>query len=155
MFCSTCGAALTKGLSYCNRCGAKTALATSPLESSPPHDKLTEIVHMLSVVSGLAVLGGFIFVYLLVTKLLDRLINPSAIIVFMMFSLAAVFGISWLLIRQLSRTLDVYLRTDKKEKQQKLDEARTPQLAAPREPLPSVTENTTRAFEPSLRERSD
>jgi hypothetical protein len=155
MFCSTCGAALTKGLSYCNRCGAKTTLSTNQLAPSGPPDKLAEIVMGLSVISGVVVLGGFFFVYLLVTKLLDRLINPSAIIVFMMFSLAAVFGISWLLIRQLTRTLDVYLRTDKKEKQQKLAAPDTPQLAAPREPIPSVTENTTRAFEPSLRERSD
>jgi hypothetical protein len=155
MFCSTCGAALTKGLSYCNRCGAKTALSTSPLESntSPP-DKLPEIIFMLGVVSGAVIIGGFIFIFLLIEKLLDKALPPSAIMAFMMMSMAAVFAISWLLIRQFTRTLNIYLRTDEKEKSKQLEAQPSPQLEAPREPLSSVTEHTTRAFEPSLRERS-
>ncbi len=155
MFCSTCGAALTKGLSYCNRCGAKTALSTSPLESNTnPPDKLAEVIFMLGVVSGGVIIGGFVFVFLLIEKLLDKALTPSAIMAFMMLSMAAIFAISWLLIRQLSRTLNVYLRTDEKEQATKLDAQPAPQLEAPREPLSSVTDHTTRAFEPSLREQS-
>jgi hypothetical protein len=158
MFCSTCGAALTRGLSYCNHCGAKVALSTNPLEqSSAPPDKLAETVFGLTVISGVVAIAGFIFVFLLVEKLLDRMLSASAVMAFMMISLAAVVGISWLFIRQLLRTLNVYLRIeDKAKRPAQLDERPAPQLeAAPREPAASVTDHTTRAFEPALRERKN
>lgn len=156
MYCSTCGTALATGLSYCNRCGSRTALTTNRLETETPHaEKLADIVHMTSVVTGVVVLGGLIFVYGLVSSLLGRGMNTSAIIVFMIFSMAAVFGISGLLIRQLSRVLDAYLRTGKVETERQIEERAAPQLDIPREPVNSVTEHTTRAFEPVLRDRDN
>jgi hypothetical protein len=128
-------------------------MSTSPLDApNPREDKLVEIVHMTAIVSGAVALGGLIFVFVLVDKLLEKGLKPSAIVVFLMFSLAAVFGISGLLIRQLSRVLSAYLGPDEKEKR-RLRKNVVPQLEAPREPVDSVTEHTTRAFEPVLRER--
>lgn len=108
---------------------------------------------MTGIVSGAVALGGLIFVFALVDKLLDKGLKPGAIVVFLMFSLAAVFGISGLLIRQLSRVLGAYLGPDEKEKRRLRKKTVVPQLEAPREPIDSVTEHTTRAFEPVLRER--
>lgn len=156
MFCSSCGASLSTSLTYCNRCGARTTLSTNPLELTKPHeDKLVEVVHMTGIVSGAVTIAGFIFVFVIILKLLEHAIKPSAIAVFMIFSLAAVFGVSSLLIRQFSRALSAYLREGENEGKRELKKVTTPQLEAHREPAPSVTEHTTRAFEPVLKERGN
>jgi len=152
MFCSSCGTTLAAGLSYCNRCGARTAVATDSTEpETPREEKLADIVNLLAVIAGVVAIGGLIFVYGLVSSLLSKGIQPSVIIVFMIFSLAAVFGISWLLIRQLTRVLNAYLRAGETAKLRQLDEREIPQIEAHREPVSSVTDHTTRAFEPSYR----
>ena len=131
-------------------------MSTNPLEATKPsEDKMVEIVHVTTIVSGAVAIGGRIFIYVLMDKLLEKGIHPSAIIAFMVISLAAVFGISSLLIRQLSRVLSAYLGTAKNETRHQIEEHAVPQLEAPHEPVSSVTDHTTRAFEPSLRERQN
>lgn len=128
-------------------------MSTNPLDlTKEREDKLVEVIHVMTISSGVIAIAGFIFIYALIDKLLNNGMKPGSIAVFMIFSLAVVFGISSLLIRQLSRVLSTFLRKNKSETLHQIDELVIPQLDAPREPLSSVTEHTTRAFEPLSRE---
>jgi hypothetical protein len=78
------------------------------------------------------------------------------------FCLMAVVGLASMLARQLSRALGVFLRDGVGEGQAEAAAAatmpelagrQTAQIEAPREPAASVTENTTRTFDPVYQER--
>jgi hypothetical protein len=71
------------------------------------------------------------------------------------FSLLVILTIAWLLIRQLSRVLSMSQLSGDATQAQKpnLGEKPVQQIDVPREPVSSVTEHTTRTFEPISRER--
>jgi hypothetical protein len=84
-------------------------------------------------------------------------VDLGATIFLITFALLITFGISGLLIRQLSRVMNVYLQSHVKEEsgQPELGERQRPQIEAAREVVvPSVTEHTTRSFEPVYEERN-
>jgi hypothetical protein len=104
----------------------------------------------------LVTLGGFGMMFGLVMALISNGVNLSGggmVLVF--FSLLIILAIAALLIRQLSRVLDVSQLSGgaAQSKQPKLSGKPVQQLGAPREPLPSVTEHTTRIFEPIHKDR--
>lgn len=76
-----------------------------------------------------------------------------------MTTLVSIVLIDWLLLRQFSRLMsgksqaadDAAAKPEKRKLSAK--PAAAPQLAAPREPAASVTENTTRTFKPVYRDR--
>lgn len=155
MFCQSCGTQLTKGLVYCNRCGARVAPDASPAAQGPPADKLAELMYVLATFTALVAVGGFVFVYYLAGKLMLLGFEQSRILVTIFFCLAAAVGVSGMLVGQFSRVLTAFLRSGKPE------EARAPELAgrntaqieAPREPASSVTDHTTRTFDAVRQER--
>ncbi|MEK6336266.1 MAG: hypothetical protein AABM67_15165 [Acidobacteriota bacterium] len=105
---------------------------------------------------ALVTLGGFGMMFALVMALINRGINLSPSGMFWIsFSLLVILAIDWLLVRQLSRVLDMpQLSADViQPKKRELSEKPMPQIGAPREPVSSVTEHTTRAFEPLPRKR--
>ena len=61
MYCSSCGAAVTEGLSYCSRCGAEISArkSTVPLKPAAVPESLVWAIVAVSV-GGLAVLIGLI-----------------------------------------------------------------------------------------------
>ena len=152
MYCSSCGTALTPGLSYCNRCGANLSTskddgATTQLQA-PVNSFLTAIT--LVTLSGLGIiLGGTI-------ALKGIGLHEGLMFTFMLLSFLTVLGIDGLLIWQLFRLTGSAKETSgtiqlKEPRAKELGRAQTHALA---EPMPSVTENTTRTFEPSYKERS-
>lgn len=151
MYCSSCGTALTPGLSYCNRCGANLSTskddgATKQLQA-PVNSFLTAIT--LVTLSGLGIiLGGTI-----VLKNIG--LHEGLMFTFMLLSFFTVLAIDGLLIWQLSR-----LTSGAKETSGtiQLKEPRAKELGrmpahALAEPVSSVTEHTTRTFEPIYSER--
>jgi membrane protein implicated in regulation of membrane protease activity len=104
---------------------------------------------------ALVTLGGFGMIFGLVIALITRGINLSPSGMFWIsFSLLVILAIDWLLVRQLSRVLNVpQLSSDATQaKKPKLTEQAVRQIDEPREPVSSVTEHTTRTFEPIYRE---
>ena len=151
MYCPSCGE-LTSELSYCNRCGANL----KPNQSGVPPAKLVGAAWAISMAVALITLGGFGMVFVLVMALIARGINLSPSGMFWIsFSLLVILAIDWLLVRQLSRVLGMPQRSaDATQlKKPKLDEKPMQQIDAPREPVSSVTDHTTRTFEPIHRER--
>jgi hypothetical protein len=164
MFCQTCGNLITESLNYCNRCGARVTNALEFIETQRPTDKPTGVLITLLIVTGLVVLTGLGMLFPLIIILAEIGVKTDPIAVMLFFYLATLFGISFLLLRQFSKVLDVYLHGGNAQKKQKknpeqspqpaqLFERNTGQIEAPREPFISVTEHTTRILDPAQQER--
>ena len=152
MYCPSCGTELTTELSYCNRCGANL----KPNQSGVPAPKLVGAAWAISTAVALVTLGGFAMIFGLVMALIDRGSNLSPAGMFWIsFALVIILAIDWLLVRQLARVLNMPQLSSEatQAKKPKLSEQPMQQIDAPREPVSSVTENTTRAFEPAHKER--
>ena len=153
MYCPSCGTELVPELSYCNRCGANLKPISN--QAIAP-GKLVGAAWAISMAVALVTLGGFGMIFGLVMALITRGINLSAGgMVLIFFSLLVILAIAWLLVRQLSRVLDMpQLSAEATQpKPPKMSEKPMQQIGAPREPVSSVTEHTTRTFEPIHRER--
>lgn len=144
---------MTQELRYCNRCGANL----KPLSdsSSVPPTKLIGAVWAISVAIALVTLGGFGMIFALVMSLISRGMNLSAGgIGLVFFSSLIILVIDWLLSRQLSRVLDMHRFADSVQPAKKPDEKSIPQIGFPGDPISSVTDHTTRTFEPVSRKRT-
>lgn len=154
MYCPSCGSELTSELSYCNRCGANLKPLSNQSGGAPA--KLVGATWAISMAVVLVTLGGFVMMFGLVMALISNGVNLSGGgMVLIVFSLLIILAIASLLVRQLSRVLDVsqLLGGSTKPKQPKLSEKPVPQIGAPREPVSSVTEHTTQMFEPIHKDR--
>jgi hypothetical protein len=146
MYCQSCGSALTQKTNYCNRCGTQLVPASDvKLDKTPAEKRLDEYLDGLFWISifGLAfIIGG--------TVLLHKT-NVRELIVLGYFILSTTiflinFGFS------LWGALSL-MRSSKEGKLTMRPGHDTRELGPPKiEPLPisigSVTENTTRSFEP-------
>ena len=138
MYCSTCGVAVAQGLRHCKNCGAKL-YQNEDVEVSAEREALLVRAMVLTFVFGLMLITIFMGVMkavldLQVGQILGILIVPFL----MMFILEGVF------IKQL-------LFSHKKSAAE-LNPAQT-QALPEATPMPSVTEHTTRAFEPVYQDR--
>jgi hypothetical protein len=153
MYCSSCGTAVTQSLSYCNRCGAKLGGTEHGglIQSPGPKPEflvgammsvftfgLIAIAGLMAVIRGLP---GFDFGRIMAVMLLCFLIMVSVEVVF-----------AWLLLRRRGVAKDANSADVLKEQRttNELDAARARALP---DPVPSVTESTTRLFEPASVER--
>jgi hypothetical protein len=121
-----------------------------------PPTKLVGAAWAISTAITLVTLGGFGMVFAVVMVLITNGINLSAGgMVLIFFSLLVILAIAWLLVRQLSRVLSISQLSGDATQAQKpnLGERPGPQISAAREPVSSVTDHTTRTFEPIYRER--
>lgn len=154
MYCASCGTELqADGLSYCNRCGANL----KPQGASAPARRPAGLGWI--VWFGILIMGtpfpAMIIVFDEVRKLYLSGFPLDYLMALAIISLLTIFGGVLLLGRVLSPLVKAYLQTGEHPAEQKKPELaeRTPpaQLEAAREPVSSVTENTTRAFEPLYR----
>lgn len=151
MYCSSCGAAVAQGLSYCNHCGAglSGAIATSASKPSElfPDSLIWAIVTIFIV--GLGCTIG------LMAVMKDYNFDKGLIIAFtsmlLLLTLAVEGVFIWMLRGQRGKAGEV--GDSARLKQQATKELEAPNARALPEPVPSVTEHTTRAFEPIYSER--
>ena len=162
MYCSSCGAETVQGLNYCNRCGANLNPSTGLVQQAPAQPvKLTGP----SVALGLTVVLGFAAIFSALISLAERGVNPVAITWIAIISLATIFGIAALFIRLWSKLLISSSKSVEPQPQQRPAQLQrpqpAPQLQAPetgpvaRAPIASVTDHTTRTFEPIYRDRAE
>lgn len=105
MYCSTCGSEVQEGLRYCNRCGANLAAESV----APP--RLFGIILALAIAAALVAVIGLVAIFFFVVEIMGHGNIPVETVLFLIVFMLTVFGIDALLIRQLSRALDVYLKT--------------------------------------------
>jgi len=151
MYCSSCGVAVAQGLSYCNYCGAK--LNEKGDSGSSPYVKPELLV---SAMVGLFILGlAAITVLLGVMKAVLQLSGPQ-IIPFALLSFLLLLVLEGIIIRLLLSGK----RAAKAEsnppisKEHATKELDPPPARTLSEPVPSVTEHTTRALDPVYNERT-
>jgi len=149
MYCSSCGVAVAKGVSFCNYCGERLASTETGLEFREVRPGL-----IVSAMAGVFVLGLPAIVFLIFMLNAVRL-DPQQSMAFawvtllLLVALEVVFLV--LLLRQRSRKGETDQRDQFKGPQTNELEMKHP--AALAEPLASVTEHTTRAFDSVPRER--
>jgi hypothetical protein len=152
MYCSVCGVAVVQGLSYCNHCGAKLNEIKdgSVIKSSEVKPEL-----LVSSMVALFIFGlGAIAVLIGVLKQVAGFDLPILLAI-TMFSFVLMLVVEGVLIRLLLKG-----NRDAKEsgvsvplKGQATKELDPAQARVLPQPMPSVTEHTTRAFEPIYSER--
>ncbi|HWN09268.1 MAG TPA: hypothetical protein VNO50_08380 [Pyrinomonadaceae bacterium] len=149
MYCSTCGVALAQGLSYCNYCGAK-------LNGPDTGSSKARLDPLIFAILATFVFGTFsITVFIGVLKAALRLDNDEvmalAVVPFLVM-LVLEFVFVRLLLRRARTDDDAGTKVRLKGQATKeLDAAHAHALP---EPVGSITENTTRAFDPVYTRRN-
>jgi hypothetical protein len=156
MYCPSCGAEYTIELKYCNRCGANLNTALEPEPQSVPIS-LTKPALIISLLMGIVTIPGFVMV---IAAALDLSHNPrfgpDALASIVVPGMLTILTIDILLVRQLSKIINAALSAGAQvQPKRKKTLANPPMVQFPQPPTsrlegaPSVTEGTTRFFEPS------
>ena len=152
MYCSSCGVAVAPGLTYCNYCGEKLSGAKSDNIIRSPEVRPETLVG--------AMVFAFVFGLVAITLLMGMMkavlrLEVGVILAFTALSFLIMLLLEGVFIRLLLRrkrgaeeTGDTALLKGQGTRQ--LDAG--PARVLP-ESMPSVTEHTTRAFDPIYRER--
>ena len=153
MYCSSCGVAVAQGLSYCNYCGAKLngVKGDSVIKSSEVKPEMLVAAMVFVFVFGL---GAITALMGMMKAVLD--LNLGQILAFTLLSfliMLLIEGVCVLLLLRRKRGPEEAGDTVRLKGQaiKELDAA--PARVLP-ESVPSVTEHTTRAFEPVYNERT-
>ena len=153
MNCPTCGTRLAQALSYCNRCGANLSPVKDRGELKPPGKTVDTLIWAI-VATTLIVLGMSLGALVLIKdgKIPEGL--GSAFVLLCFLTLPLIEGLLvWQLLRLNKRAKEASgIARGEAPKMDELGAAPARALSEPADPAPSVTENTTRAFEPSYRE---
>lgn len=145
MYCAACGSPLATGLSYCNRCGANLKDRTESHTGS--------IAAFLTAITLIGLIGMGILLGGIVTLTRDAHVGEPIVGFFMLFIFLIIAITEILLVRQLSRlTSSRELKVIEPPPQAAMAEFRPVQARTLAEPMPSVTENTTRTLEYSQNE---
>ena len=153
MYCSSCGVAVTPGLSYCNYCGEKLSGAKPGSVIKSPEVKPESLVGAMvfTFVFGLGAITVLMGVMKAVLRLEAGVVLAFALVSFLiMLSLEAVF-IRLLLRRKRGAEEAGDTVRLKGQATRELDAGQARGLP---EHMPSVTEHTTRAFDPTYPERT-
>lgn len=157
MYCPSCGSEISGERKYCNRCGAN--LSVIPPDSPAPVGKPMKL-SFPAIVLGLTVVCGMGIIFGGASELARIHLHPFAITWIVIFSMATLFGCTALILRFWLKVLSMNRDSHQPQNQNQLRPSmQTPlprQQFPPRlEPMPSVTEHTTRTFSPAYRESSD
>jgi hypothetical protein len=159
MYCQTCGTEIQKGLNYCNRCGAAVSSSVSSL-AAKPETAVVDIkspVRTLGATITLTTLLGLTILFVALGGLAsaERPLPASLLGILSVAGLLMILVIDVLLIRILSRVVQLPVAAPALQAQSRSAESRelhTPAaqtyMPASTDPLPiaSVTDHTTRSF---------
>ena len=149
MYCSSCGVALAKGLSFCNYCGARVPSTEAALEFREVKPGL-----LVSAMAGVFVLGlpGIVFLIFMLNAV--RL-NPGQTMAFAWASLLLLVALElvflFLLVRRRPPSDEPHPMDSLRRSE--TNELETTHKGALPEPVASITEHTTRAFDSVPRAR--
>lgn len=145
MFCANCGFRSTPGVNFCKQCGASLNFTSTLTENQARPPRVAGMFWAIALfgLGSLSVLMGSI-IALAALGADEEAIVPAAI-----FGTAGIVIIAWLLIRQLSRLISLYQNyTEPSPKVGQTQDRVYPQIEAPPRMVSSVTEHTTRNFDP-------
>ncbi len=150
MFCSGCGYENIQGVNYCKQCGVNV----TPAPSKPASPWLVGI--FLAVIAFITV-AGFTAPMVILAELSGKGFDHNSLMLMSFFFLMATILIDGLLIQLLSRLLGFSKQARQEAKhivtsqpKYTTSEQHHQQLSEPPLSMPSVTEHTTRNFEPII-----
>lgn len=155
MYCPNCGDQTTQGLKYCKRCGAGLSASTTPVE---PQVSIGKAMGVMLFLVSLVSIAGFIALFSTVYSLGERPgFDPRALIAITAFGGTTVLGVIGLLVWLLLRltTGNLPLQHHGKTETQLARDFSPQQLPASPISMTSVTENTTRNFDPAVYREKD
>jgi hypothetical protein len=151
MYCPSCGISTTLELNYCNRCGA--SLNQASVTDKP---RASGTIISLSIMITAITLGGLGIIFPALVELKRSGFSEGMMGMFMFFSFMIIAIIDVMLGWQLSRLLSAPRQPGHSAPSKRTTPttglSSPKQIGALHEPIPSVTENTTRKFEPAYRE---
>jgi len=153
MYCSSCGVAVAQGLSYCNYCGAKLngVKGDKVSKSSEVKPEMLVAAMVFVFVFGLVAITFLMFIMKDALDLTAGQILPFTLLSFLIMLLIEGVCVRLLLRRKRGSEEAGDTVLSKAQGTKELDATQARVLP---EPLPSVTEHTTRAFEPVYNERT-
>jgi|SRR5215813_8266730 len=142
MYCSSCGAVVTHGLSFCNQCGAR-------LNGSNPGAEPREVSpEFLIGAMATVFIFGLVAISVLAVFLTEGVhLQPGQVMGFAGFSLLILLALEAVFITVLFRRKRGAKETNETHQLRKPVTKELPDKDLS-EPVPSVTEHTTRAFDP-------
>ena len=149
MYCPNCGDQTTQGLKYCKRCGAGLSAPTQIEAKAPVGAAMGTMLFLVALVS----IAGFIALFSTIYSLGERPgFDSGTLIAITAFGGATVLGVIGLLVWLLLRMTTGHQPAAHHEKAERpLARDYIPQqLPASPISMPSVTENTTRNFDPAV-----
>lgn len=152
MYCPVCGAEGTAGLKFCKRCGAN-------LGQTPSKINYGKIAGMFWAIAVFGIVSVGTLIGCMVPLVIAGHAGVNIIGPIMVVGGGVILAIALLLIWQLSRLISVVkdegeerVRRPVVIRQPDAPQITSPQLAAPPHAVGSVTEHTTRTFDPVYRE---
>jgi hypothetical protein len=163
MYCPNCGTESILGLNYCKHCGGNLSETTQ--STSPPVTRNVLAALILAAATVAIVLGGLAIVFTYTLSLIGPQppgftppVHDAVAVAGMMvlFGSAAIVFSTLMLIKLFSRVMGFDSVTDKTTRRSKtvLPGPKVAQIPAPPIAMQSVTEHTTRNFEPRVYERA-
>ena len=152
MYCSNCGLAVSESLSYCNHCGARIVASNKNQVGASREIKPELLIHSM--------VSTFVVGLLAITVLLGVM---KAVLGLELGQILGFAGLSFLIMLFLEGVFVLLLfrrnrGAEKGDKTELLTSQTTKELGAPQaplgEPVSSVTDHTTRAFEPIYTDRN-
>ena len=146
MFCPNCGTPRTQGLSYCNRCGVDLR----ERKESSPTGAIGAVLTAITIL-GIVGLGIMLGGALVLRK--EAGLSQELIGVFMLFTFLIVAMTEFMLVRNLSKLTSTQENKKYFPAPPPMNDMRLPPARSLGEPVPSVTENTTRTLDYVRREQ--
>ena len=149
MYCSSCGVAVAQGLTFCKNCGGK-------LNSGDRAVKQPDISPggLVTMMVATFVMGTFVITMLMGVMKVIVQFDLGLIIAFTMLSFLIMLTLEGIFMKLLfSRKRDDHGLRETPQDNRGTTKELEAKSRQPIEPIPSVTEHTTRAFDPVYSER--
>ena len=161
MYCQACATEIQTGLNYCNRCGAMVNASLTTRPETPVAVDLKNPVRTLGAAVTLTTLIGITIIFLALDSMSGRALPPELLGMLGAAGFFLILVIDILLLRILSRLVQLPAAAPALQTQTKRPEAwelnpppaqtYMPAATDPL-PMPSVTDHTTRTFHPIYKE---
>ena len=153
MYCPTCGIDSVEGLKYCKRCGANI---TNVLSDTPAKKFPIALTVAFLIVIGSVFTVGLSLPMAAAHELVAAGFSPSSLINLFAADLGVTLVVVGLLVWLFLRLIKLHQQTGGSANAGRAPHSdfAPPQITAPPQSIGSVTENTTRSFEPRTYENS-